>query len=217
MGICRKFGESTLNFDEIYKIDSYYFSNQHSGGMEDCIKKYNILPCKAVDLGAGEGRNSFYLAKKGFDVIAVEPSKVGAEKIKKQIKKYGYDNLHVINKKFCETENELFGIGFLVSLTCLEHMSEQELQESIQLIKRILSPNGYVYIVAFTEDDPGFKRESNNASECSKFVKHYFKKNELKSLFKDFEIIFYDEYIKEDLSHGLPHYHGKAKLIAKKP
>ena len=49
-----------------------------------------------------------------------------------------------------------------------------------------------------------------------KDFKHYFSKNELRDYFKEFDILYYNEYIKPDNSHGKPHVHGKAKLIARK-
>lgn len=205
-----------MTFDNIYAIDNLYFSSKHSGGMEECIQQYNIFPCKVVDLGAGEGRNSLYLAEQGFDVISIEPSQKGTDKLEQEVERRGYNNIRIINQDFLDVTEELFDVGFLVSLTCLEHMDYSELLRSVQEIKRILRSGAYVYIVAFTEDDPGFKGDIRNASECSKFIKHYFKKNELKNLFSEFQILFYDEYLKEDLSHGKPHYHGKAKLIARK-
>lgn len=41
---------------------------------------------KALDIGAGEGRNSIFLAKNGFKVEAIEKTKEGLEKITKSAK-----------------------------------------------------------------------------------------------------------------------------------
>lgn len=204
-----------MNFDDFYSSKPKYFSEGHSGGLEECIRKYNVSPCRAIDLGAGEGRNSFFLAEQGFDVIAIEPSRVGADKIKEISSKKNL-NVNVINSDFLSCYEHLRDVGFLVALTSLEHMTYSDMLESVSIIKQLLVHGGYVYIIAFTEDDPGFIKDKENASECAMFVKHYFKKGELKNLFSDFEILHYDEYIKEDTSHGPKHFHGKAKLFARK-
>lgn len=170
----------------------------------------------ALDLGAGEGRNSFFLASLGFVVISVEPSKVGAEKILTRAENEKL-NIQVYNSEFLSVSRELSELGLVVALTSLEHMEHNEIGQTVSEIKRILKPGGYVYILVFTEDDPGFKKDTNNASECSLFIKHYFKKNELKELFSDFNILEYSEYMKRDTTHGPIHYHGKAKLFARKP
>ena len=204
-----------MNFDEFYSTPNTYFSQYHSGGLEECLKKYNVLPCAVVDIGAGEGRNSLYLASLGFKVYAIEPSKVGAEKILQRAKDRNV-NVTVINDDFLNAAKYLEDIGFVVALTSLEHMDYDYLLDAVQEIKRVLKPGGYIYAMVFTEEDPGFKKDLQNASECALFIKHYFKKNELKELFADFEILEYSEYVKIDEAHGPVHLHGKAKLFARK-
>lgn len=205
-----------MNFDDFYIRKGNYFSNDHSGGMEECLLKYKVKPCKAIDIGAGEGRNSLFLASLGFETIAIEPSKVGATKILKKAKENDL-NVKVLNNDFLNVSSELKDVGFVVALTSLEHMETEYLLKTIEEIKRMMSNGAYIYIIVFTEEDPGFKRDLENASECSLFIKHYFKKDELKSYFEDFDILEYAEYLKEDTTHGPVHYHGKAKLFARKP
>lgn len=205
-----------MSFDDFYSNKNYYFNESYSGGLADCLKKHNVSPCAVLDLGAGEGRNSFFLASSGFNVVSVEPSKVGAEKILRKAQNEKL-NIQVYNSEFLSVSNELSEMGLVVALTSLEHMEYSEIGQTVSEIKRILRPGGYVYILVFTEDDPGFKKDINNASECSLFIKHYFKKNELKELFSDFNILEYNEYMKKDTTHGPVHYHGKAKLFARKP
>lgn len=205
-----------MNFDHFYSNNTAYFSQEHSGGMEECLKKYNVDACTAIDIGAGEGRNSLWLASQGFDVYAIEPSKVGASKILQRAKDHGLD-LTVLNTDILSAAKNLKDIGFAVALTSLEHMDYEYLLEAVQEIKRVLKTGGYIYAMVFTEDDPGYKKDMSNASECALFIKHYFKKGELKELFSDFEILEYSEYMKIDETHGPVHYHGKAKMFARKP
>ena len=204
-----------MNFDEFYSIPHTYFSQDHSVGMEECLKKYNVLPCRAIDVGAGEGRNSLYLASLGFDVYAIEPSEVGANKISQRSNAQGI-KVSVLNTDILNTTKDLKDIGFAVALTSLEHMYHDDLLKAVKEIKRVLKPGGYVYALVFTEEDPGYKQDLQNASECALFIKHYFKKGELRELFSDFNILEYSEYMKIDESHGPVHYHGKAKLFAQK-
>ena len=204
-----------MNFDEFYSIPHTYFSQEHSGGMEECLKKYKVSPCTAIDIGAGEGRNSLYLASLGFNVYAIELSEVGAKKILQRAKDYGVE-VAVLNTDIVTASKNLSDIGFAVALTSLEHMDYDYLLEAVKEIKRILKPGGYIYAMVFTEDDPGYKKDLLNASECALFIKQKKKKGELKELFSDFEILEYSEYMKIDETHGPTHYHGKAKLFARK-
>jgi tellurite methyltransferase len=202
-----------IKFDTFYERGNFYFSQEHSGGMSECLEKFHVPPCNAIDIGAGEGRNSLYLASLGFNVIAIEPSIVGAQKIKQKAIEYGL-NINVINNNFLNVSGSLCDIDFVVALTSLEHMNYAYLYNTMQEIKHIINIGAYIYIVVFTEEDPGFKKDYENASECSAFIKHYFKKNELYDFFSDFEVLHYAEYVKDDITHGPKHYHGKAKLFA---
>ncbi|MBW3003800.1 methyltransferase domain-containing protein, partial [Candidatus Woesearchaeota archaeon] len=41
-----------------------------------------VKPCKALDIGCGEGFFSIYLAKQGFDVTGIDYSEVAVERAK---------------------------------------------------------------------------------------------------------------------------------------
>lgn len=205
-----------MNFDSFYSSEDIYFSQNHSGGMVECLEKFQVAPCTALDIGAGEGRNSLYLAANGFNVISVEPSSVGARKIQEASQKFEL-NINVLNSDLLTVSASLNDIGFVLALTALEHMEYDYLIRAVVEIKRLITPGGYFYAIVFTEEDPGFIKDTENASECAMFIKHYFKKNELHNFFSDFDVLVYKEYTKEDLSHGKAHFHGKAKIFVKKP
>lgn len=50
-----------------------------------------IEPCKAITLGCGVGRETIYLAKKGFDVIGVDFSPAAINKARRRAKAAGVD------------------------------------------------------------------------------------------------------------------------------
>ena len=60
---------------EFYCEAHDYFSNKYnlSPAHEEVVSAMNyISPCKALDLGAGQGRNTLYLSSIGFEVSAVD-------------------------------------------------------------------------------------------------------------------------------------------------
>lgn len=203
------------DFDIFFSKNTSYFGKAPSDGLVEAIKKYQIPKGKALDIGAGEGRNSLYLTHLGFDVDALEPTRDGAQKIKNGAKKNSL-RVNVINTDYLSHQSEDSQYDFILAATSLDHMNKEYINEAIKNLKRSLKIGGFIYIVVFTEDDPGYLKNSVQASECSPFIQHYFKKEELREYFSDFNILFYDEYEKEDRSHGKPHYHAKAKIIAQK-
>jgi len=202
------------DFSIFYDQTKSYFGDNPSDGLVDALEKYQIKPGKALDIGAGEGRNSLYLAKSGFSVCAVEPSVLGVEKIKERARESSLD-LKVVNADYLSFESDDI-YDFILAGTSIDHMESDSLEKVFTKLKKSLNKNGVVYIVVFTEDDPGALKKYDEASECADFIKHYFKKDELREYFNDFEILFYDEYTKKDTTHGPVHFHAKAKLIAQK-
>ena len=56
--------------EEDYLAKKYGYTRTHSEVIE--ALQTITQPCKVLDLGCGRGRNALYLAKKGFDVTAVD-------------------------------------------------------------------------------------------------------------------------------------------------
>lgn len=192
------------NFNEVYSGKSNYFGDSPSDGLVAMFDDYIVPRGKALDIGAGEGRNSFFLDRIGYKVTSIEPDKFGADKISK------HEDIKVVNSGVLEySTQEKF--DFILAGTSLDQLNANEVKPAADKIIEMLAPGGYSYVLVFTEDDP-------ESSECAGTIGHYFKLGELREIFthEDIEILFYDEYMKIDTSHGPEHYHGKAKIILRK-
>ena len=66
-------------FNDFYNKKFEYYSAGFSKGIEKMFNNY--LSLNVLDIGAGQGRNSFYLANLGYHVDAVEPSREGCNYI----------------------------------------------------------------------------------------------------------------------------------------
>ena len=69
-----------MSFDEKYKKEKCLWGIEPTQIVKSLLK-YKKLG-KVLDLGAGEGRNSIFLAEKGFDVTAIDISEIGINKLK---------------------------------------------------------------------------------------------------------------------------------------
>lgn len=67
-------------YDEYYKEEKYFGAPYK--GLVKFFKTYEPKG-KVLDLGCGQGRDSLQMAKLGYDVIAVDHSKVGIDQLKK--------------------------------------------------------------------------------------------------------------------------------------
>jgi 2-polyprenyl-3-methyl-5-hydroxy-6-metoxy-1,4-benzoquinol methylase len=74
-------------WDERFKDKEFTFGKEANPFLKKHIR---LLPKgKALDIAAGEGRNAVFLAQHGFDVDAVDISKIGLSKAKRLAKEMG--------------------------------------------------------------------------------------------------------------------------------
>lgn len=178
----------------------------------------------ALDIGAGEGRNSIFLAKNNFNVIAIDAIKEGLIKLKHFANKQNLE----INTKTIDIKKFKFSHSYslIISIAAIDFLKQSEIKQIIKKIKKKLAINGIVYFSVFSIKDPSLnfikKSKLQPVGKNTFYIpkiksfKHFFTKNELKKYFNDFKIIYLKEKRIKDTSHGEPHFHNIIELIAKK-
>ncbi len=56
--------------------DTPWHHDSHADFLETTLDRLTIVPARALDLGCGLGRNAYYLARRGFQVLGVDISEV---------------------------------------------------------------------------------------------------------------------------------------------
>jgi tellurite methyltransferase len=206
-----------------YKKENFYWGEKPSEGVISAVNyaKKGI----ALDIGAGEGRNSIYLAKNGFEVVAVEKIKEGAEKIRKVAEKDNLpikvENIDIRSFDFSSKEYSL-----IISVAALDFLTFSDFQKVAKKIEDSLSFDGMLYLSVFSTEDPFFKKlkkENLEMAENNTFFlpkrnvfRHFFCKEELEDTFKNLTIIKNESFSFEDRGHGDPHFHDTINFIAQK-
>jgi len=181
---------------------------------------------KALDLGVGEGRNALYLAHKGFKVTGIDVSPRAIEKFLDLAKERGL-TVEGLVMDMLDFEFKPAVYNLVVATGTLHFLRKSEVYGMISKIIRSINLGGYVYIKDFTVNDPSYQTikkrlkeiEENTFYSPKRFsYLYFFSHNELKEMFKDFEIKAYTEKIIRDPGHGKtgPHKHGAVLLFAKK-
>lgn len=133
-------------WDKIYKLEKYKFSSQQSWDSVISHFKKNGIGL-VLDLGCGDGKHSFYLAKKRFDVVGFDVSHEAIKLAKKRLVKE--NNLPIkflqgsMYKKFPFKDGSFDAV---VSLRTLNHGTKIQIQHAISEIYRVLKNNGCLFI-----------------------------------------------------------------------
>jgi tellurite methyltransferase len=189
------------------------------------LKFFHQIPKGLVlDIGSGRGRNSFFLAKKGFEVEAIDIDQQSINEIKKTIQenKLSIKARCLDLREFQFTANKY---SLILAIQSLNFIKKSDFEKIIEKIKDSLIKGGFFIISAFTISDPSFKKfkkKSQPIEENTFYSKktpnwwHFFKKNELKKYFQSgFEILYYLERIVKD-KKPLPHTHSIVEMVVRK-
>ena len=146
-----------------------------SGLLQEMIQ---TLPAgKALDVAAGSGRNAIYLARRGYDVDAIDSAPVAIDKGRKLADKAGAG----VNFIEADLENHTIAeesYDLIVNFNFLE-------RSLIPSMKRGLKKGGAILFETFTVDQSDIGPPSNRD--------YLLAHNELLSLFGDLYITFYRE------------------------
>ena len=159
---------------------------------------------KVLDIGVGEGRNALFLAKKGFEVTGIDISKEAVDKFLKFAKKENLDVKGIVSDIVDFDFNQNYDV--IICVATLHLVSKDKVIETIKKIKNYTKNNGINLITVFTKKDIEYKEYPDL---------YFFDENELKELYKDWQILEYGNYTKNE-THGKPHKHHIYVLIAKK-
>ena len=163
-----------------YVAKKYNMTNTHS---EVVNAMQTIKPCKTLDLGCGQGRNSVFLGVQGFEVDAWDHNQSSIDFLNSVIEK----------EKSTQIKTALYDINqaaiqdnydFILSTVVLMFLQRDRIPAIIADMQQHTNIGGYNLIVAAmsTDDMP-----------CPMPFSFTFAENELKNYYQGWELIKYSE------------------------
>ena len=191
-----------INWEEkVYKkkkqINKYPFDWVVSSVSKYITKKKNI----AVELGCGTGNNLEFLSIQGYSqIIGVDGSKSAIDYTKKKLKKN--KKIKLIQADFSQTSFE--NVDLFLDRGSITHNKKKIIKKIFKNILSQLNSGGFFLSSLFSKKHHGFKdRKGKNffAKEMkiqNGIVASFFDEKEIRSLFKEFNVISLIEETKHD-------------------
>ena len=194
--------------------DKIYSENKDTFGTEPDPLVERVLDYlqtgDAIEFGSGEGRNSLFLASKGFRVKATDISPVALSKIKERARE---QNVSLETEIVDITRLELSeSYDLMISTFTLHHLAREQALVFLEKIKEHTRTRGFIILTSFTKNGDFYR----NNPKTDKF---YLSENELRNLFSDLEVVAYLE--KEGKAFakkadGSPMFNVFAGIVARK-
>lgn len=178
-------------WDKIYSDDSAFFGEDPSDFAQKCysyFKKYGVK--RILELGCGQGRDTIFFASNGFDLHALDASKVAIENINQKIrqKNISLDLRHFKARETLPYDSSYFDAVYSHMFYNMRFIDE-ELGFLFKETNRVLKINGLLYFSVRSDKDVLYskgKKIDNNIYEVNGFQIRFFTKRQIQSFLENY-------------------------------
>ena len=227
------------DFDREYSLSEHYFGEGPEAILINFMGEIN-LAYPVLDVGCGQGRNSFALARNEvtpFRVLVIDPSKqavqtvqqiADAESLPIVAATLGFEDIDE-NALLQLTTSRTLSAVLLFGI--LQILTRETINQFINKTYRLLAEGGLVFITAFSTEGPDVIRHQQTWEQIGENsfrnpddpndVRTYFAPDEILKLLDQerFRVIHHREYLGPMHKHsenGTLHQHAMIELVAKR-
>ena len=209
------------DYNKIYSTHKAVFGEKPEKILVDFYKKIdNSSP--VLDIGAGQGRNSIFLAENGFGVEAVEPSENGLKQIELIAEKNSLP-IFLTQGDIFSFEQKVDYYSAVLLFGLLQILTREQISQLKASMYDWVAEESLVFITTFSTEDPNFASHKENDTEIGKnsfqdstgMVRTYFEPNEILELFPDYKVLHHKEFITAMHQHGdgVEHQHAMIEVV----
>lgn len=196
------------DFDEQYRKTKDVFGAAPEEILVECAPM--IPRDRAVlDVGAGQGRNTLFLARKGLTVDAIDPSSVATETVT-AIAESEQLSVRATTCTYDDFRPPVDAYGAILVFGLIPILSRDAIDRLVGFVDRWLHPGGLLFITGFTTGDDScarYAREGrsvgrNSFANQQGGVRTYLEPDELPTLFPRYEVVRHREGLGPEHRHG---------------
>ncbi len=197
-----------MSYDETYKN----IKNNFGGEPEPVLRNYyrRIGKSKPVlDIGAGQGRNAFFLARDGFTVDAIDPSKEAIN----TISELAIQDKLPIHAHQCGFNTFVPQVDFYSAILIfgvIQILSWEDINLLLEKVNHWTNKGSLIFVTGFTVADSSFTRYSQTWKTIGKNsfaneqgnLRTYLEGGEILNLFSEYEVVHFWEGVGPEHRHG---------------
>jgi ubiquinone/menaquinone biosynthesis C-methylase UbiE len=161
---------------------------------------------KIIDIGCGIGKDSFFLEKQGFTVFALDASPEAIKFVKDRIERQGIKNVHPIVGDATAIDYPDGTFDAAVNHRVIDLWKTHEIKNIVDEMERIVKEGGLVLVSMASVNSEIYKGKLNGAGKDIEpgtiyykgLTFHFFSEEEVRNLFKNFNIISLEERLSTD-------------------
>ena len=205
-------------FDKAYMERPFLFGKTSTEELIYVIDKFSITG-EALELGCGDGRDTYHVLKKGMSVTAIDQSQnaINILNDRTDLSVNEKSRLNTICADVNDIDLSFKTYDFIYAITLFDHLNKVQGDLLLKKIFQYVKEGGYIFVKVHTVNDVGNTHESNEISEFVSEIKHFYETDELLSKMLLYgHVLYYLEASELDLDHGSPHTHAFASVLIRK-
>jgi SAM-dependent methyltransferase len=188
--------EQKSHWDEVFSKEPAFFGEEPSGFAQVSLELFRKVGVRSVlELGCGQGRDTFLFAINGLEVTALDYSETALSAVKEKAERAGLPSrvctqTHNV-KEPLPFADDSFDACFSHMLLCME-LSTVEIAFILRETHRILKPGGLAVYSVRSNFDKHYRIGTHlgeDIYEIGGFVVHFFTEEKIKKLGKGYDIL----------------------------